>query len=594
MQIVVDELRAVREKHGDERRTEILAEEGEFRIEDLIAEEDMAITVSNTGYIKRTAITNYRNQRRGGKGRIGMRTREEDFVSHLFVASTHAYIMIFSDRGRAYWLKVHEIPDVGPDGRGKAIANLVSMEEGERIAALLTVKEFEEDKFIVMGTRARRGQEDRAERLQQPARRRHHRDGRRRGRRGHRRAGLRRQRRDLHRHPRRDVDPLRRDRRPVDGPHRPTACAASRCATTTRSWRWKCCDPGGTILSVTEQGYGKRTELDEYRVQSRGGIGIINIQTSDRNGKVVGITQVHRRRRADADHAAGQDPADGVEGHPDDRPRHAGRAADRHRRRRPRGVDCPPGRKGRRQPRGMARAVVAAATLDGSSCSLPPPAAGPRPSASSSCDFFERLPRLRHDRAGRASATAAVQPAAPTAWFRISRSSSVEDVGAAGRAPARAVDARRPGAAARRLSRRRRRLTVQAASRLDGRWMVAGGYATSSFANFARSVFCPTELNRTTSLVSSSSGSMLRTVPSPNCRVAHADARPQARRHGLVLVLVGVGRLFLAHRAALPCRTGSRGTARTTTGTARRTSTGLPRSARAGISSMKRDGSVDW
>ena len=153
MQIIVDELRAVREKHGDDRRTEILAEEGEFRIEDLIAEEDMAITVSNTGYIKRTAITNYRNQRRGGKGRIGMRTREEDFVSHLFVASTHAYVLIFSDRGRVYWLKVYEIPDVGPDGRGKAIANLVSMEDGERIAALLTVKEFEADKFIVMGTR---------------------------------------------------------------------------------------------------------------------------------------------------------------------------------------------------------------------------------------------------------------------------------------------------------------------------------------------------------------------------------------------------------------------------------------------------------
>src|SRR3954469_15518021 len=133
MQIVIDELRKIQEKYGDERRTEILAEEGEFRAEDLIAEEDMAITVSNTGYIKRTAITNYRNQRRGGKGRIGMRTREEDFVSHLFVASTHSYIMIFSDRGRAYWLKVHEVPDVGPDGRGKAIANLVSMQEGERI-----------------------------------------------------------------------------------------------------------------------------------------------------------------------------------------------------------------------------------------------------------------------------------------------------------------------------------------------------------------------------------------------------------------------------------------------------------------------------
>src|SRR5687768_13572829 len=153
MQIVVDELRAVQQKYSDPRRTEILAEEGEFRVEDLIAEEDMAITVRNTGYIKRTAITNYRNQRRGGKGRIGMRTREEDFVSHLFVASTHAYIMIFSDRGRAYWLKVHEIPDVGPDGRGKAIANLVSMQEGERIAALLAVKEFEDSKFIVMGSK---------------------------------------------------------------------------------------------------------------------------------------------------------------------------------------------------------------------------------------------------------------------------------------------------------------------------------------------------------------------------------------------------------------------------------------------------------
>src|SRR5215217_7860113 len=154
MQIVVDELREVKQKYGDDRRTEIIdGESGDLSIEDLIAEEDMAITVSNTGYIKRTAITTYRNQRRGGKGRIGMRTREEDFVSHLFVASTHAFIMIFTDRGRAYWLKVHEIPDVGPDGKGKSIANLVSMEPGEKIAALLTVKEFEDDKYIVMGSR---------------------------------------------------------------------------------------------------------------------------------------------------------------------------------------------------------------------------------------------------------------------------------------------------------------------------------------------------------------------------------------------------------------------------------------------------------
>src|SRR6202162_5631779 len=153
MQMIVDELRQVRTKYGDDRRTEIIeGESSELSIEELIAEEDMAITVSNTGYIKRTAISTYRNQRRGGKGRIGMRTREEDFVSHLFVASTHAYIMIFLDRGRAYWLKVHEIPDVGPGGKGKAIANLVSMTPDERIANLLAVKEFEHGKFIVMGT----------------------------------------------------------------------------------------------------------------------------------------------------------------------------------------------------------------------------------------------------------------------------------------------------------------------------------------------------------------------------------------------------------------------------------------------------------
>src|SRR5436305_8211023 len=154
MQMIVDELKAVRDKYGDERRTEIVeGESGELNIEDLIAEEDMAISASYTGDVTRSAISTYRNQRRGGKGRIGMRTRDEDFVSHLFVASTHGYIMIFSDRGRAYWLKVHEIPDVGPGGKGKSIANLVSMEEGERIAAMLAVKEFEENKFIVMGTR---------------------------------------------------------------------------------------------------------------------------------------------------------------------------------------------------------------------------------------------------------------------------------------------------------------------------------------------------------------------------------------------------------------------------------------------------------
>ena len=291
MQIVADELRTVSEKYGDDRRTEIIPEEGEFRLEDLIAEEDMAITVSNTGYIKRTATTNYRNQRRGGKGRIGMRTREEDFVSHLFVASTHAYIMIFSDRGRAYWLKVHEIPDVGPDGRGKAIANLVAMEDGERIAAMIAVKEFEAGRFVVMGTRGGVVKKTELSAFSNP------------------RAGgiiamgvdegdsvIAAQISDgtnevfigtregmAIRFSEADVRPMGRTAYGVRG-------------ITLREQDFvvamEVLKPGGTILSVTEQGYGKRTGLDEYRLQTRGGIGIINIQTSDRNGQVIGVAQV--------------------------------------------------------------------------------------------------------------------------------------------------------------------------------------------------------------------------------------------------------------------------------------------------------------
>src|SRR5918995_6243852 len=292
MEIVVSELREIQERYGDDRRTQILAEEGEFRIEDLIAEEDMAITVSNTGYIKRTAITSYRQQRRGGKGRIGMRTREEDFVSHLFVASTHAYIMIFSDRGRAYWLKVHEIPDVGPDGRGKAIANLVSMQEGERIAALLAVKEFEENKFIVMGTKRGEVKKTELTAFSNP------------------RAGgiiamdveegdaviavqvsdgsneifIGTRNGMSIRFKETDVRSMGRTAGGVRG---------IELREDDEVVAMEVLEPGGTILSVTEQGYGKRTELDEYRVQSRGGVGIINIQTSERNGKVVGMTQVH-------------------------------------------------------------------------------------------------------------------------------------------------------------------------------------------------------------------------------------------------------------------------------------------------------------
>ena len=290
MEIVVKELRAIQDKYGDARRTEIIDQVGELNIEDLIAEEDMAITVSNTGYVKRTAIRQYRNQRRGGKGRIGMRTRDEDFLTHLFIASTHAYILIFSDRGRVYWLKVHEIPDVGPAGRGKSIANLVAMEPGERIAALQTVREWPADdgqRFVVMGTR--RGVVKKT---------------------------------DLRafRHPRAGgiiaakVDPgdsmisaeLTDGRDEIFIGTRAgmairfaeaDARAMGRTASGVRGISLRARDEviamtvvrrGGTLLTVTERGFGKRTDVDEYRVQSRGGVGIINIHSSARNGRVAG------------------------------------------------------------------------------------------------------------------------------------------------------------------------------------------------------------------------------------------------------------------------------------------------------------------
>ena len=293
-EIVVAELRDIQKRCGDDRRTEMLEAVGDLSIEDLIAEEDMAITVSNTGYVKRTAITVYRNQRRGGKGRIGMRTRDEDFLTQLFVASTHAYILIFSDRGRVYWLKVHEIPDVGPAGRGKAIANLVRMEPDERVATLQAVREWpavDGEQFVVMGTRLGVVKKT-----------------------------------DLraYRRPRADgiiamtvgsddavigaeitdgageIFIATRDGRAIRFPES-HARPIGRTAQGVRGVKLRTGDqvvsmavvkPGGTVLTVTERGYGKRTELDEYRVQSRGGIGLINIQTSKRNGRVTGVAYV--------------------------------------------------------------------------------------------------------------------------------------------------------------------------------------------------------------------------------------------------------------------------------------------------------------
>ena len=295
LNLVITELREVQQKYGDDRRTEIAEDvDGEFTIEDLIADEDVVITVSNTGYVKRTAVTEYRSQRRGGKGMIGMRTRDEDFLTHLFVASTHAYLMIFSDRGRVYPLKVHRIPEVGRDGRGKAIANLVPLAEGERVAALETLRDFpaaSAERFVVMGTRhgvmkridlsafrhARPagvigmlvGPDDAVVGAQLT-------DGR-----GEIFIGT----RDgmAIRFVQDDLRPMGRDAGGVRG---------IRLREGDEVVGMALVHPGGTLLTVTENGYGKRTRLDEYRVQSRGGVGIIGIRANERNGPVVGVAFV--------------------------------------------------------------------------------------------------------------------------------------------------------------------------------------------------------------------------------------------------------------------------------------------------------------
>ncbi|HEY6554286.1 MAG TPA: DNA gyrase subunit A, partial [Vicinamibacteria bacterium] len=152
-QIVGSELRKIRDDHGDPRRTEIMDSVDEITIEDTIADEEVAISITHTGYIKRTSIASYRSQRRGGRGRMGMKTKEEDFVDQLFIASTHSYILIFTDRGRVYWLKVHEIPDVGPQGKGKAVVNLVQLAPHEKPAAFVAAKEFVAGRFVLLATR---------------------------------------------------------------------------------------------------------------------------------------------------------------------------------------------------------------------------------------------------------------------------------------------------------------------------------------------------------------------------------------------------------------------------------------------------------
>jgi DNA gyrase subunit A len=292
LKIILDELRAVKAKFADPRRTQLIEEEGELSIEDLITDEDVAVTVTDTGYIKRTPITTYRTQNRGGKGRIGMRTREEDVVNHLFVASTHSYMMIFSDRGRAYWLKVHEIPDVGADGKGKSIANLVQMESGEKLAAMLAVQEFDDQRFIVMGTRKGTIKKTELSAFSNP------------------RAG------GIIAMGIEEGDAVI-DVQLSDGQSEifigtkdgkairfgeDEVRSMGRTAYGVRGIQLRENDevvamqvakPGGTLLTVTEKGYAKNTLIDEYRVTGRGGLGVKNVEVTDKNGPVVAITQVH-------------------------------------------------------------------------------------------------------------------------------------------------------------------------------------------------------------------------------------------------------------------------------------------------------------
>ena len=290
-QVIVREMREVQKTFGDERRTRIINEEAELSIEDLIADEDVVITLTHTGYIKRTPLSIYRSQGRGGKGRIGMRTRDEDVVTNMYVASTHSYILVFTDRGRLYWLKVYEIPDVGASGRGKAIVNLVNLAAGEKVAAVVSVRAFDDAQSVVMASRQGQVKKTALNAFSNPSAR-----------------GI-----IAMKLPAEDeliaAELISDTETVILGTHDGLSIRFAnedvrqmgRAAYGVRGIRLQKSDylvgmitaaEEGMILSVTEEGYGKRTTTGEYRIQARGGKGIINVKTTKRNGKVVAIMQV--------------------------------------------------------------------------------------------------------------------------------------------------------------------------------------------------------------------------------------------------------------------------------------------------------------
>jgi DNA gyrase subunit A len=304
--VIVKELEEIKKEYGDARRTQIVDETTEIQLEDLIVDEQVAVTVSHAGYLKRTPITTYRSQRRGGTGRRGMSTREEDFVERLYIASTHAYLLVFTNTGRVYWLKVYEIPDVGAAGKGKHVGNLVALQAGETVRAILPVRDLEEEnKYVFFVTRQgtvkktplkdfcnvmSRGiiaigidKEDELVGAQIT-------DGN--------------QIVFLASHEgmaiRFDEDDVRSMGRPAFGVRGMDLdkddYIVGMAVTAKEKPTRKQAENGGAvadrILSVTENAYGKRTDVDEYRLQSRGGKGVINVKTTSRNGKVVSIMLV--------------------------------------------------------------------------------------------------------------------------------------------------------------------------------------------------------------------------------------------------------------------------------------------------------------
>jgi DNA gyrase subunit A len=290
--VIRTEIAEVRDAYGDERKTEIVdAGPVDFNVEDLIAEEDMVITISHAGYIKRIALDAYKQQKRGGRGVTGIKMRDEDFVEHIFIASTHSYILFFTDLGRCHWVKVHEIPEAGRAARGKAIVNLLGLQEGERVSGRLKVAEFREDQYLVLATKRGVIKKTVLSDYGRP-----------------RRGGI--IAVNL-----RDGDALiaaaitngnqeivlaKKNGRTIrfnESHVRPMGRSATGVKGTTlvgddEVVGMVVVGAGASLLSVTENGYGKRSPLEEYPVKGRGGIGVINIKTTERNGKVVTIQEV--------------------------------------------------------------------------------------------------------------------------------------------------------------------------------------------------------------------------------------------------------------------------------------------------------------